>query len=64
MRPLQGFLRVVQSNLRNSPAWNNMQYANKGGFMQSPLRKLRKSHGMTLLHVATGVQVDRQLKSH
>lgn len=26
--------------------------------MQSPLRKLRKSHGMTLLHVATGVQVD------
>ncbi|MDT1888052.1 XRE family transcriptional regulator, partial [Acinetobacter baumannii] len=22
--------------------------------MQSPLRKLRKSHGMTLLHVATG----------
>lgn len=26
--------------------------------MQSPLRKLRKSHSMTLLHVATGVQVD------
>ena len=26
--------------------------------MQSPLRKLRKSHGMTLLHGATGVQVD------
>ena len=26
--------------------------------MQSPLRKLRKSHAMTLLHVATGVQVD------
>lgn len=26
--------------------------------MQSPLRKLRKSHGMTLSHVAIGVQVD------
>lgn len=26
--------------------------------MQSPLRKMRKSHGWTLLHVATGVQVD------
>jgi len=26
--------------------------------MQSPLRKLRKSHGMTLLHVANGVQAD------
>ncbi|MEY6763549.1 helix-turn-helix domain-containing protein [Kluyvera ascorbata] len=26
--------------------------------MQSPLRKMRKSQGMTLLHVATGVQVD------
>ncbi|POT56312.1 XRE family transcriptional regulator [Citrobacter amalonaticus] len=26
--------------------------------MQSPLRKLRKSHGFTLLHVATGVHVD------
>ncbi|WP_313162456.1 helix-turn-helix transcriptional regulator [Kosakonia cowanii] len=26
--------------------------------MQSPLRKLRKSHGMTLSHVAINVQVD------
>lgn len=26
--------------------------------MQSPLRKLRKSHGYTLSHVAVGVQVD------
>ncbi|MFS2056976.1 helix-turn-helix transcriptional regulator [Kosakonia cowanii] len=26
--------------------------------MQSPLRKLRKSHGLTLSHVAIGVQVD------
>ncbi|EIE5828141.1 helix-turn-helix transcriptional regulator, partial [Salmonella enterica] len=26
--------------------------------MQSPLRKLRKSHGYTLQHVAKGVQVD------
>jgi transcriptional regulator with XRE-family HTH domain len=26
--------------------------------MQSPLRKLRKSHGMTLSHVAIGVKVD------
>lgn len=26
--------------------------------MQSPLRKLRKSHGFTLSHVASGVQVD------
>lgn len=25
--------------------------------MQSPLRKLRKSHGYTLQHVAKGVQV-------
>lgn len=26
--------------------------------MQSPLRKLRKSHGLTLSHVATGVKID------
>jgi transcriptional regulator with XRE-family HTH domain len=26
--------------------------------MQSPLRKLRKSHGFTLSHVAFGVQID------
>lgn len=26
--------------------------------MQSPLRKLRKSHGFTLSHVASGVHID------
>lgn len=31
--------------------------------MQSPLRKLRKSHGYTLQHVAKGVQVDPAILS-